>query len=105
MALINTRDGQGQIRLLSSNTNNVYPGSLASPLPYFAYEFVSNGLGADTPGNLALDENLSAINGTEITGANFDQSALNLLDADIDSVFTPSEWVRLALILKLDVGH
>jgi hypothetical protein len=103
MALINSRDAQGNIRLLSSNTSNVYPGSLAPPLPYFAFGFVSQGLGADTPGNLTLDEDLSEIAGMEVSEANFDQNTLNLLDSDINNVFTPSEWVRLALILKLDV--
>ena len=72
-------------------------------MPYFAFGFVSQGLGADTPGNLTLDEALSEIAGTEVSGSNFDQNTLNLLDGDINSVFTPSEWLRLALILKLDV--
>jgi hypothetical protein len=103
MALINSRDAQGDIRLLSSNTSNVYPGSLAPPLPYFAFGFISQGLGADTPGNLTLDEDLSNVTETEVSGANFDQNTVNLLDSRINDVFTPSEWVRLALILKLDV--
>jgi len=44
MALVNSRDAQGNIRLLTAQGNSVYPGS-NNPLPDFGFAFVSAGLG------------------------------------------------------------
>jgi hypothetical protein len=59
MAMVNSRDEQGHIRLLTSQ-GNVYPGS-PNPLPYFASSFVEEGLEPDTPGNAALETVLEHI--------------------------------------------
>jgi hypothetical protein len=104
MALVNSRDANGAIHILSSNTDNVYPGS-SNPLPYFGYGFVSAGLGADTPGNPVLRADLFSISKTASPNANFDMSTLNFLDQKINIAFRPSEWIRLAKIMKLDVGN
>ncbi|MET0981433.1 MAG: hypothetical protein ABWY02_04990 [Telluria sp.] len=101
MALINSRDASGRIRILTSSTTNVYPGSSGPPLPYFAAAFLP--FGADTPGNATLAAELSAVTRMNITAANFDDRTVRLLDQNIN-LLTPSQWVRLAGILRLATG-
>jgi hypothetical protein len=102
MALVNSWDAQGNIRLLTAQGNNVYPGS-NNPLPYFGFPFVSAGLGQSTPGNAALQTALQHITGQSVPNANFDNATVDLLDQNLN-LFTPDQVVRLADILKLDLS-
>ena len=104
MALINTRDAQGNIRFVTSDTPNIFPGSNAPLVPSFVALFIPpQGLGPATPGNPALDSALSLITKQTITGAEFDDATLNLLDNTIGDFFTPDEWIGLARDLRLNV--
>ncbi len=100
MALINSRDAEGRIRILTSSTDNVYPGSSVTR-PYFAAAFLP--FGADTPGNTVLRVMLANVTGRDSSNAHFDDPTIRLLDRNIN-LLTPSEWVQLANILKLDTG-
>jgi hypothetical protein len=62
------------------------------------------GLNFYTLGNPALDRDLSQIGKQSISGANFDDKTMNFLDIHTNGDFTPSQWVRLALILKLNLS-
>lgn len=102
MARINTRDTNGNVRLLEGN-GNVYPGG-NKELPYFAAAF---NLDEDpnTPGNAAMRQMVKKIVGSEVTipsDAHFGD-AVNLLDQN-QNVFTDAQLVRLARILKLDTS-
>jgi hypothetical protein len=109
MALINSRDENGQIHLLSARPDDpeytVYPGTdNPDPLRYFGQRFVETGLGEDTPGNSVL---LSAIKivtkNSKLTSADFDDATLDLLDQNI-KLFVPPQWIRIAQALKLDTS-
>lgn len=97
LARLNSRDGNGNLRLLTS-TGQVYPGS-TNTLPNFAAAFTGF---ADTPGNATLAKYLSKATGQTITSANFDTAAVNLLDQN-QKVLSPLELVKLAQNLKLDI--
>jgi hypothetical protein len=102
MALINSRDTNGHLRLLTAQ-GNVYPGSTSlASLAYFGAAFVDAGLGPDTLGNSALRSALEAITDQPVPNANFDDATLAFFDTHIN-LFTPREVVRLAKILKLDI--
>lgn len=101
MAGINSRDTQGDLRLLTS-TGNIFPNG-AVDIPYFAKGFEP--LGSDTPGNIVLRDTLVNVVGPGVTvpaNPNFDDATLNLLDLN-QNALSDAEVVRLAQILKLNV--
>jgi hypothetical protein len=105
MALVNSRDEDGRIRLLSARGDTVYPDTdNPDPLRYFAQRFVDLGLGAETLGNTVL---LSAvrkvIQNKKLPSADFDEATLNLLDQNIN-LFKPEDWIKVADALLLDTG-
>jgi hypothetical protein len=105
MALVNSRDEDGRIRLLSARGDTVYPGTdNPDPLRYFGQRPVEGGLGEDTPGNAVL---LSAVRkvtkNKKLASANFDDATLNLLDQNIN-LFKPEDWIKVADALLLDTG-
>lgn len=99
MARINDRDDKGNLRLLVSQ-GNLYPGGLV-PLPYFAAG--SEPLGADTPGNPTLQAMLQAVTKVRLDTPNFDDATVALLDT-CQRLFSPSQVLQLAKILKLDTS-
>lgn len=96
MARINSRDANGNLRLLTSS-GNVYPGG--TPLANFAAPFPND---ADTPGNPTLQKFLSKVTGQNVTNANFDTATINLLDQN-QKLLSPIEVLNVARILKLDI--
>lgn len=75
MARINSRDAQGNLRLLFAQ-GNVYPGG--TPLENFAAAFGGT-LGENTPGNAHLRTFLRKVTGQRVSNANFDDATVNLL--------------------------
>jgi hypothetical protein len=98
MALLNSRDEEGHIRLLVSR-GNVFPGGSIA-LEYFAALFEP--LGADTPGNETLERLLEAVTRLALNSPDFDDATVNLLDQNIN-LFSPAQWVFIAHALKLDL--
>jgi hypothetical protein len=96
LALLNSRDEQGRLRLTVSQ-GNVYPGG--QPLAYFAAAFEP--LGADMPGNPTLQAILKAVTKVRLPAPNFDDVTVALLDT-CQRLFSPSQVLRLARSLKLD---
>jgi hypothetical protein len=102
MALVNSRDEDGRIRLLSARGDTVYPGTdNPDPLRYFGQRFVAD-LGADTPGNSVLVSAMREVTKKKVTNADFNDATLNLLDQNIN-LFKPEDWIKVAKALKLDV--
>lgn len=97
MGLLNTRDGQGGQRLLAGP--DVFPESSVD-LAGFGANYLP--LGADTPGNGRLDAVLSAITGRSISGADFDDETVRLLDT-AQAWASPGQRIRLATILRLEL--
>jgi hypothetical protein len=98
MALLNSRDAAGRLRVLTSQ-GNVYPGG--TPLAYFAAAL--GPLGADTPGNTTLQAILKAATKVSLAAQNFDDATVALLDT-CQRLFSPSQVLQLAKILKLDTS-
>lgn len=101
MALVNSRDANGKIRILTSG-GNVYPGATASLANFGATEPTALSAAA-TPGNAQLNSYLSKVTGQSVTNASFDNNTLNMLDQKINNAFSAPEWVALAAILRLKV--
>ncbi|MEB3286815.1 MAG: hypothetical protein VKJ04_04875 [Vampirovibrionales bacterium] len=97
MALLNSRDAEGDIRLLTSS-GNVYPNG--NPLANFGAAFNIQS-GPDTPGNAYIRQTLANLTGQSFSGANFNLNTINNVDQHIDNAFSPSEWVAVANALKL----
>lgn len=95
MALLNSRDTNGNIRLTTSQ-GNVYPGG--TELANFATAF--GPLGADTPGNATMQAMLKRITNLPMTGANFSDATVSTLDQNI-KYFSATDWVTIARSLKL----
>ncbi|MFZ2404896.1 MAG: hypothetical protein WAW41_07140 [Methylobacter sp.] len=103
MGLLNSRDEDGNIHLLSAQGDTVYPGTdNPNPLRYFGQRFVEAGLGADTPGNAALTRAVRDVTKKRITNASFNDATLNLLDQNIN-LFSADDWIKVAKALKLDI--
>jgi hypothetical protein len=98
MARLNTRDANGKLRLFTSQ-GNIFPGG--NFVPYFAAPFEP--LGNDTTGNKVLYRELKKVVGKVSKKVNFDDKTLLLLDSR-QVLFTDSEIVQLAQILKLDTS-
>ncbi|HEY9686930.1 MAG TPA: hypothetical protein V6C52_08160 [Coleofasciculaceae cyanobacterium] len=104
MGLLNSRDTNGRIHLLSAQGDTVYPGTTNSdPLRYFGQRFVEAGLGADTPGNAALTRAVRDVTGQRVSNASFNDATLNLLDQNINDL-SPNDWIKVANALKLNTG-
>lgn len=99
LARLNSRDAKGQLRLFESQ-GNVFPGG--RPLENFGALFPNRG--EDTPGNPALDAQLSAITGKPVSGANFDDQTLALLDQN-QKLLRPHELVQLSQLLELNTTN
>lgn len=106
MARLNSRDTNGNLRLFTSQ-GNVYPGGTA--LANFGAAFSSVGgdtsggtLSDSSPGNAALRQMLKGVTGVNVNNPNFDSSTEGILD-NSQIVFTPTQLVQLAKILKLKV--
>jgi hypothetical protein len=97
MARINSRDTNGNLRILSAQ-GNVYPGG--TPLANFAAAF--NTSGPDTPGNTTMRKELQAITGVSVGSANFNSGTITLLDNN-QKALSAKEIVQLAKTLKLNV--
>jgi hypothetical protein len=97
MARINDRDENGNLRILTSDSPNLYPGGTA--LPTFATPFPGGG---DTPGNAYLQQMLSKVTGQNVANAGFNDATVNLIDQN-QKLFSPTETLGLAAILRLDV--
>lgn len=104
MARINTRDANGNLRLFTSQ-GNIFPGDTSNVfVPYFAAYFEP--LGNSTNGNAVLKGQVRNVVGPNTTlpaTVNFDDQTVLLLDSK-QVVFTPTQLVRLATILKLDTS-
>jgi hypothetical protein len=98
MARINSRDTNGNLRILSAQ-GNVYPGG--TPLTNFAAAF--NTSGPDTPGNATMRKELQAVTGTPLGNINFNNSTITLLD-NHQKALSVKEIVQLAKTLKLNVS-
>lgn len=104
MGLLNSRQRDGLIHLLEGRDEYIWPGSNSS-VDYLAQNFIEAGLGLDTPGNEALLYSMRQLTGNkEIKEANFDDDTLILLDENINTLFSPEDWIALAEALKLDTG-
>jgi hypothetical protein len=102
MARINSRDVNGKLRLFTS-TGNIFPGG--NSVPYFAALFEPLGDSAN-PGSSILKQMVRKVVGSGVTLpqlVNFDDNTLQLLDSN-QKVFTNTQLVRLATILKLDTA-
>lgn len=118
MALLNSRDANGDMRILNTKGDLLFPGS-AKLSTYFGKPWAeaAGGLGPDTPGNAVLDHAMAMLNappggapqldpaGNQVDPAvNFDDSTLQQLDATIDKAFTDKQWLQIAKHgLKLQV--
>jgi hypothetical protein len=101
LARINTRDENGKLRLFTSQ-GNIFPGDTSKVfVPYIAAAFEP--LGEDTPGNKVLKKELKKVVGKVPKKVNFNDKTLLLLDSR-QVLFTDSEIVQLAEILKLDTS-
>jgi hypothetical protein len=101
MALVNTRDAGGHIRLRVSQ-GNVYPGA-ASPLDNFAAAYPGYDTAAATPGSSYLSAVLHDLLG--IGGAHdFDDTTLGLVDAQVGRALPPDGWVAVANKLRLKLS-
>jgi hypothetical protein len=103
MARINTRDAEGKLRLFTSQ-GNIFPGNTSKVfVPYFAAFFEP--LGDDTPGNRVLKGELKkVVLGKKVPKRpQFNDKTVLLLDK-YQRVFTDTEVVQLAQILKLDTS-
>lgn len=101
MGRLNSRDANGNLRLLTS-TGNLFPGS-GTNFPSFVSGFEP--LGSDTPGNAVLRNMLANVVGPSVTvpdNPDFDDATVSLLDLN-QNALTDAQVVRLAQILKLDV--
>jgi hypothetical protein len=98
MARINTRDAEGNLRLFTSQ-GNIFPGGTF--VPYYAIPFEP--LGEDTPGNKVLKGELKKVVGKVPKKVHFNDKTVLLLDGR-QRVFTATEIVQLAEILKLDTS-
>lgn len=99
LARINSRDGDGALRLLTSE-ENVFPCSAVS-LPSFAAGFDWEDDSA-TPGNATLNRMLEIVTDHSMDDAKFSHETVELLD-EHQSVFSPEELVQLGLILRLSL--
>lgn len=106
MGLVNSRDEDGRIRLLSARGDTVYPGTdNPDPLRYFGQRFVEAGLDPETPGNAALLFAVRKVTeNKKLASADFDDATLNLLDQNIN-LFKPEDWIKIAEALLLDTGN
>jgi len=101
MARLNTRDTNGKLRLFTSQ-GGIFPGG--NFVPYFAAPFEP--LGDSTPGNSVLKAEVRKVVGPSVAlpaTVNFNDATVLLLDKK-QVVFTPTQLVRLATILKLDTS-
>jgi hypothetical protein len=104
MARINTRDQNANLRLFVANGDDVLPGNIVGPLPYFGA--ISEPSGSDTPGSELLRQMVQEVVGSGVTvppDAGFDDNTLALLDQN-QRLFTPYQVLRLTQILKLDLN-
>jgi hypothetical protein len=102
MARINTRDAQGNLRLLSS-TGNIFPNSKVT-VSDFAATFEP--FRDDIPGNQVLRGEVTKVVGNGARNpfkVNFDNTTVSLLDKK-QGIFTAAQIVQLAKILKLDTS-
>jgi len=97
LARLNSRDSAGTLRLFEAQ-GNVYPGG--TPLANFAAAF--GPLGGDSPGNETLGSMLEAVTGHNVFDPDFDDATLELLD-DGQELFCPTQLIRIARILRLDL--
>jgi hypothetical protein len=100
MARINTRDAEGNLRLLTSQ-GNIFPGGTFTP--YFAAPFEP--FGDSTPGNRVLKGELRKVVPAKKVPRkpHFNDKTVLLLDK-YQKVFTATEVVQLAEILLLDTA-
>lgn len=99
MGRINSRDSQGNLRLLQG-TGLLFPGNTGNINDmYWAQGFEP--FGDSTPGNKVLKGEAKKVTGKK--AKDFDDKTVLLLDSR-QRVFTPAEAVQLAQILKLDTS-
>ena len=108
MALINSRDSAGNIRILTS-AGNVYPGGAAA-LANFAAAFPGALTpGTSLPGSRYLDLFLLKLTGPPSPGqgpalhAAFDDATVRRVDANIHRGLSPDGWVAVARALRLQM--
>lgn len=97
MALMNTRDENGNIHLLTGR-GNVFPEG-AITINSFSELHPPDGSSA---GNPELVKALSIITKQPQPGANFDEATLTMFDQNIDNFFESPDWVKIAQALKLN---
>lgn len=106
MARLNTRDPQGQLRLLESR-GSVFPastdGAEGSDVDSFGGGYGEWQNAVATPGNGLLDAVLSNISGTPVHGAPFNDDSVGLLDAG-QKALTPTELTAAAEAIRLEIG-
>ena len=102
MARLNTRDSEGNLRLLAS-TGNIFPNS-NSYVPHFAVVFEP--LGEPTRGSRVLTREVKNVVGRHVTlpkRVNFNDKTVKRLDRR-QALLTDAQIVKLAKILKLDTS-
>lgn len=101
-ALVNTRDANGRVNLLDCRGANIFPGGVDDPINA-NYAAAFDLTGPATPGNDMLDKTLSMALRRPITGANFDEATVTLLNDNLNDFLTPYQWLKTALALKMKV--
>lgn len=101
---LNSRDDEGNVRIFSSK-GNVFPGGKTVIENFGKFQNMNNTNEAvTTAGNQHLKGMLKAVTGQEIQSPAFNKQTLTLLDENLKSL-KPEQVVKLAEILKLDVGN
>lgn len=110
LARLNSRDEKGNLRLFAPvQGGTVYPGGNLA-LANFGAAFSSTGatipgvtIGPSSPGNAALRAELRKTTGKNKPNADFDADTEALVDKN-QIALSPDELVKLAKLMKLDIG-
>jgi hypothetical protein len=105
MAVLNSRNSDGQLRPFTAQAGNVFPGG--RPLNNFGDAFTTQSgqpLSDSSPGNATLQKVLKAVTGVNVQNAGFDAATDNVIDQN-QIMFSPNKLVQLAKTLKLDIGN
>jgi len=102
MAMINTRDSTGAIRL-KNGLGPIFPGSPHSLSSYMQLFSGSSNFGFPSPGNGLLVAEVRRITKLPTISASFDLSTIDLLDQNLN-LFSALQWIRIANALKLDLN-
>lgn len=105
MAVLNSRNSDGQLRPFTAEAGNVFPGGRL--LNNFGSAFTTaNGqpISDSSAGNATLQKVLKAMTGVTVQNPAFDAATDNLIDQN-QIMFSPRKLVQLAKVLRLDTGN